>query len=122
MNWGPLYEKCENVCIGSIAVFAQESRNPNDELEVLRYERLAEQYLSADITAKELEQKYDGKVDIETIPLSEDKLDSVVSVLMDGKESDDIKSSVSLEKIHLENAESSMYVCIICGSEEVNRL
>ena len=94
----------------SIAVFAQESRNPNDELEVLRYERQAEQYLSADITAKELEQKYDGKVDIETIPLSEDKLDSVVSVLMDGKESDDIKSSVSLEKIHLENAESSMYV------------
>ena len=83
---------------------------------------MAEQYLSADITAKELEQKYDGKVDIETIPLSEDKLDSVVSVLMDGKESDDIKSSVSLEKIHLENAESSMYVCIICGSEEVNRL
>ena len=81
----------------SIAVFAQESRNPNDELEVLRY-------------AKELEQKYDGKVDIETIPLSEDKLDSVVSVLMDGKESDDIKSSVSLEKIHLENAENSMYV------------
>lgn len=91
-------------------VSAKERVPYSGNLEIVRYERLAEQYLSEELSAEELEQKYEGKVEIEIVPITKDKLDELVTPLIDGKKSKEVDCSVELERIQFADAESCMYV------------
>lgn len=90
-------------------VSAKERVPYSGNLEIVRYERLAEQYLSEELSAEELEQKYEGKVEIEIVPITKDKLDELVTPLIDGKKSKEVDCSVELERIQFADAESCMF-------------